>query len=184
MKKIITILMLLIGLTAYCQSNITNVMNEVCAFDGCTNFKLGCCEDGLSHNNASCVNPGWKEYYVTEDIHFSRDTLTLRDGRIEFRDGKNFFTNGAVIIKTCGANISFTGGGGMFSSVEQMNATLKVQFFKLIKSLPIGKPYKIIDVNGRAIRKGIVNAYTKDIRSQDQVLILWVKGYRPAKIPF
>lgn len=183
MKKTITILMLLIGLTAYCQSNITNVMNEVCAFDGCTNFKLGCCEDGLSHNNAPCVNPGWKEYYVTEDVHFSRDTLTLRDAHIEFRNGANFFLNGAVQIYTCDANISFT-GGGIFSSVEEMNATLRVHFFKLVKSLPIGKPYKIVDIRERVIRKGIVNAYTKDIRSQDQILILWVEGYRPAKIPF
>jgi len=194
MKKIITILCLLVGLAAFSQSNITSVLNETCNFSGgCPEFKLGCCvdqyledtnEDGTIDIN-DCYYPGAYEYYVTEDIHFQRDKLILRGGvTIEFRNGASLITNGAEIIYTCGSTITFEGGGNIFASADEMNQTLSTGFFELTKKVPEGLPYDIIDMSGRIIKRGTTNSDTKAIRSESQLLLLRVKGYKATKIPY
>lgn len=194
MKKVITMLCLLVGLAAFSQSNITSVLNETCNFSGgCPEFSLGCCVDQyLEDTNDDgtigiddCYYPGAYEYYVTEDIHFQRDKLILRGGvNIEFRNGASLITNGAEIIYTCGSTITFEGGGGIFASADEMNQTLSIDFFELTKKVPEGLPFDIIDMSGRIIQRGITDKKTKNLRSIDQSLLLRVKGYKAIKIPY
>lgn len=185
MKKTITILMMLIGLTSFSQTNITNILNETCDFSGGCNLRLGCCYDGTDHANAGCDSEQGEPtiYYVNEDINFNRDELVIGNVIVEFRNGANFISNGAE-LNFCQGEFIFIGGGAILQTVEGINASLSLPFFKLIKSLPIGENYEIIDMTGRVVKHGIVDANTKAIRSKDQLLLIKVKGFKASKIPF
>ena len=193
MKKTITILCMLVGLATFSQSNITNILNEECTFSGgCPEFRLGCCiDDYLEDTNGDevidendCFFPVFQEYYVTTDVSFNRGKFVLRNAHIEFRNGTSFITNGAEIEYTCGASITFTGGGGIFQSIEQMNTTLGLPFFEIVNRDNYGLPYELISITGQVVDKGYIDAGTKNLRSTDQLYFLRVKGYETKKIPF
>jgi len=193
MKKTITILCMLIGLATFSQSNVTNILNEECTFGGgCPEFRLGCCiDDYLEDTNVDevidendCFFPEFQEYYVNENVSFNRGKFVLRNAHIEFRNGASFITNGADIEYTCGASMTFTGGGGIFQSIEQMNTTLGLPFFEMVNRDNYGLPYEVINISGQIIKKGFVDASTKNLRSTDQLYFIRVKGYETKKIPF
>jgi len=112
------------------SQNLTNILNE----DDWGTLRIGCCvdeyledfnEDGFI-NVDDCVYPGVLDYYVTEDIYYTRPEFVLRGGStITFRNGANFYLQGASISFTCGSGLIFD-GGGIFQSVE--DAESKVEF--------------------------------------------------------
>jgi hypothetical protein len=183
MKKLILLFTIICFAFTQAQSDITNVMQQ----NNSSTLMLGCCDtDGLNHPDFPvCLYPDFAEYYVTEDVDYQRLSFTLRNAHIEFRNGASFITNGAVMLETCNASITFTGGGGLFESRDIMNASLGLPYFEFVKDKNIiGLPYSIINIAGQVIRKGIVNGSTKNLRSTDQLYFLIVKGYQAKKMPF
>lgn len=190
MKTLITVfIMMFVSFgTAQTPSELTNVLNETCEFSACPLLQLGCClEDGFDHPDYPCQNTAYQTYYSTEDVFFQRDTLRLRNARLEFRNGSNFITNGAVVDLTCGAEITFEGGGGMFSNVGEMNQTLGLQKLpNFVHKIPDGLKYQVYLLTGQLYSQGetdrdLPNKLPK--RSQAAFFLLKVEGYLPKVFP-
>jgi hypothetical protein len=183
MKKLLLLFTIISFAFTQAQSDITNVLQQ----NNSSALLLGCCNtDGLNHiDYPECFYPEFQEYYVTEDVDYQRLSFTLRNSHIEFRNGASFISNGVTIEYTCDASITFTGGGGIFESREEMNRVLGLPYFEFVKDKNIiGLPYEVINITGQTISKGIVNGSTKNLRSTEQLYFLRVKGYQAKKMPF
>lgn len=140
MKKLYTIFMLLITVTAFSQSqvNVTDLISQPCDYGGtCSTLTFGCCiGDGNDHpDETECQYPNFVIYYVTEDVIVNWGTVRLEHCRLEARNGANIINdNNSFEFSTfCDVNdevteIVFLGDnpGRMFNSLEEYNATLGI----------------------------------------------------------
>ena len=178
--------MMLITVASFSQvpSNITDFLNQECGFTSCASITLGCCGDDTDHPDQDptlCVH---QEYYVTEDVIFNSEALTLAQCTLTFKNGANFVNNGFPITLLCGANIVFEGGGQEFGSVEEMNATLGIKTEVDLQHLPLDVKYNIIDMTGRIIDNGVTNDNTlTEIKQYKGFNVFQLEGnYKAIKI--
>lgn len=135
MKKIYTLLLALFAFSAFAQveSELTTFLNLPCDFTVCSDIQLGNCPGDINSQGEEYEHTNFEVYYVTEDVIIEYNSLTLRNCRLEFRNGANLVDNGIVIDIQGDCNqpdqiteIVFLGGGNRYPSVEAMNATLGI----------------------------------------------------------
>ena len=179
MKKIYTVLILLISFYGYGQieTNITNLLGIECNVSECQDYTVGACIGDLDSEGNPREFTDFQVYYVTETIIIEYNSLTLRNCRIEFRNGANFVDNGIVVDEQTDCDVEntteivFLGGGNRFATEAEMNATLslsEVEFYRkanisyydmlgkthrIISTLPRGIYIKEYSLDGRVERK-------------------------------
>jgi len=193
MRKTITFLCLLIGLTAFSQSSLNDLQN----LDH--DLRLGCCgTDTDNHPDfPNCIIPDYQEYYVNGDANINDNHLRISNAKLEVFGNFYAIEGNVTFSDNCNSLLIVEGDLIYMESVIDIasdrlivkgniiNATLSLPYFEFIKNPKIlGLPYEVIDITGRIVQTGNVTIATVKIRSTDQLYFLRVKGYESKKIPF
>lgn len=191
MKTLYT-LMLFMGLTLNAQTEVTNLLNTVCDNATCSDIQLGACPGDVNSLGEPYEFTDFEVYYVDENVIFNSSSLTLRNSRLEFRNGANFVDNdlSVNVEQDCdGENVTeivFIGGGQRFSSVEDMNATLGIAEVNISVndlSKAYGKPFNIISTSGQLLLSGKVDETTRSKTKQFKgIQILKIEGHETIKL--
>ena len=141
MKQFYTLFLCLFTAFAFSQvpTELTSFLNLPCDFTVCEDIQLGVCPGDTYSDGTEVQFPEFQIYYVTENVVIEYNSLTLRNSRLEFRNGSNFVDNGIVVDiqndcdDTTTTEIVFIGGGNRFASVEAMNQTLGIEPLDVFK---------------------------------------------------
>lgn len=195
MKQFYTILIMLISFsgTSQVETELTNYLNQLCNVTVCQDIQLGACPGDVNSDGTPYEFTSFSVKYITQTIEIHWNSITLRNTRLEFRNGANLVDNGIDIFieNDCDTSeniteIVFIGGGQRFSSVEEMNATLNIIDHSISLNNVfdhIGETYSLYNCIGQVIYSGPITASTKtDLKNFSGLYYLRLDGYRPIKI--
>ncbi|NRA92179.1 MAG: hypothetical protein HRU26_05745 [Psychroserpens sp.] len=134
MKQLFTFLLIPFLGFAQVETQLTNYLNLPCNATVCQDIQLGACPGDLQSDGTPVPFTDYYVYYVTEPIDIQYNSLTLRNCRLEFRNGAFLIDNGIEINfqNDCDTEedvtgFVFIGGGAQYPSWEVYYATLSIQ---------------------------------------------------------
>lgn len=144
---------------AQVETELTNFLNLPCDFTVCSDIQLGHCPGDTNSQGEEYQFTEFQVYYSDEDVDLEYDSLTLRNCRLEFRNGASLIDNGIEvnIEGDCNApdqitEIVFIGGGNRFANREEYDEYFNTLSLETVEQNNI-KPLKEIyyDMLGKQI---------------------------------
>jgi hypothetical protein len=179
MKKITTLLILLISITITAQvyeTDLTGSPNFECNATACDSYKIGSCPGDVTSEGVPMIGE-YNIYYITEDQVMEYKGLTMRNSELQLRDGAILYMIGANVFLETDCDTEYTTQVVPIENVlsfatrieyENYMATLSNQEFDIFKRKAflsvydmLGKKYK----NTELLPKGIyIKEYSLDGR--------------------
>jgi hypothetical protein len=179
MKKITTLLILLISITITAQvyeTDLTGSPNFECNVSACDDYMIGSCEGDVTSEGIPMIGE-YNIYYITQNQIMEFKSLTLRNCEFQLRDGAILYLIGAAVNLETDCDDEYTTRLVPIENVlsfatrieyENYMSTLSNQEFEIFKRKAflsvydmLGKKYK----NTELLPKGIyIKEYSLDGR--------------------
>ena len=162
MKKTITILCMLIGLTAFSQTNISSILADL-QWD----LRLGCCADDPDNHEdfPDCIFPEYQNYKVTGDVNINENLLYVANSDLTVTgdfyavEGSVSFSPNCTSTITIEGNLIYTPGAidienqGLKVIGEMIEQTLSLTEYA--RNIKLNEPYIIYNSLGQMLKTGL-----------------------------